>query len=144
MSGASQRPEVGRLATGVALRTAAVVAAAYVVISVAVVAFVAGSLTAQVDDRLASTLDHFSSAPWPVGRLPDRPPGDRPLGPTRAFWGIRPDGEVLTDVEDLPRPVEHHDVTGPTTVTIAGFEQDRGQGEWSQPHRGRGVAGSGQ
>jgi signal transduction histidine kinase len=98
------------------------VAAAYVVISVAVVAFVAGSLTAQVDDRLASTLDHFSSAPWPVGRLPDRPPGDRPLGPTRAFWGIRPDGEVLTDVEDLPLPVEHHDVTGPTTVTIAGFD----------------------
>jgi len=122
VSAATQRPELARLAIGVALRATAIVGTIYLAISIAVVTFVTGSLTAQVDERLAGTLGHFSSAPWPVGRLPDRPPGDRPLAPTRAFWGIGPDGDVLTDVEDLPLPAEYHDVTGPTTVSIRDVE----------------------
>jgi signal transduction histidine kinase len=121
MTMGSSRPEVARLSTGVALRATALVAAAYLVIAVAVVAFVTGSLTAQIDDRLAHSLGHFSVAPWPVNGPPDRPADERPLA-ARAFWGIRPDGRIETDQPDLPLPVEYQTVSGPTTIVINGVE----------------------
>ena len=122
MTAAAARPEVRRLSIRVALNATALVAVVYLVISVAVVAYVTGSLTAQLDDRLAGSLRHFASAPWPVNGPPDRTPGDRPLGQERAFWGIKPDGSVETDQPDLPLPIEYQTVTGPTTIAINGVE----------------------
>jgi signal transduction histidine kinase len=114
--------EVRRHSVRVALAATALVGAACLVVAVTVVAYVTGSLTSQVDQRLAGYLEHFSEAPWPVGGLPERPGGDRPLGPQRAFWGIKPDGQVLSDAEDLPLPVEFQGITDPNTVTINGVE----------------------
>jgi two-component system, OmpR family, sensor histidine kinase CiaH len=116
------RPEVRRLSIRVALAATAVVAAVYLVISVAVVAYVTGSLTAQVDNRLARTLEHVGSdGPPPVDEPMPRPDEEGPFGPTRAMWIIGPNGTVGTDQEvDLPE--EHRDVTEPTTIALDGAE----------------------
>jgi signal transduction histidine kinase len=121
VTASSSRPEVGRLSIGVALRATSLVAAVYLAIAVAVVLFLGASLTAQIDARLARTLEHFSDSPWPVNGPPDRPAGESPLG-ARAFWGIRPDGRVETDVEELPLPDAYKTIAGPATIVINGIE----------------------
>jgi signal transduction histidine kinase len=121
VTAAHRRPEIGRLSARVALNATALVAAVYLVVAVAVVAYVTGSLTTQVDARLMRTLDHFATGDLP-GPGPIRSPDEGPLGPTRAFWLISADGTVITDQPDLPLPIEDVNVTEPTTVSIEGVE----------------------
>jgi signal transduction histidine kinase len=122
MTTGAVRPEVWRLSTRVALKATALVAAAYLIVAVAVVAYATGSLTAQVDARIGGALAHFASGAAPPVGGPQAAPGDKPLGPSRAYWAIAPDGTVVTDQPDLPLPVEYHTVTSPTTIVIDGTE----------------------
>jgi signal transduction histidine kinase len=103
-------------------RATALVAAVYLVVAVAVVAFVTGSLTAQVDQRLATALEHTGGGPPRDGDGPGgRPPGER-FDPVRAMWIVLPDGSVLNDGDDPPLPAEHQGVTAPASVTLDGVD----------------------
>jgi len=121
VTGSAARPEVARLSTRVALTATALVAAVYLVIAVAVVAYVTSSLTSQVDGRLTETLEHVAAEPFPDGGPRPRPPGDRPLGQERAIWTISADGSVATDQPDLVLPAGSRAVTSPTTISIDGL-----------------------
>jgi two-component system, OmpR family, sensor histidine kinase CiaH len=113
--------DVRRLSIRTALGATAAVGVIYLLIAIAVVSFATSQLTGQIDARLASTLQHFSSAPWPVGG-PTPPQGERPLGPVRAFWGLTADGRVVTDQEDLLLPEAFQEVTSPQTIQIDGYD----------------------
>ncbi|HKG56778.1 MAG TPA: HAMP domain-containing sensor histidine kinase [Candidatus Limnocylindrales bacterium] len=115
------RPELRRISTRVAINATLLVAAVYLLVSIAVVAYVTGSLTAQVDHRLTDTAQRFAGGHLPDNdEIPPRP-GDRLLG--RAFWGIGPDGSVVaTDQPTLALPERYRSVTTPTTITIGGSE----------------------
>jgi signal transduction histidine kinase len=112
-------PRLPWLAIRVAMTAAAVVGIAYVVIAAAVVAFATGSLTADLDNRLARELAPVPNLP---GDQPFGPGGqpERPFGPPVLMWRMSPDGAVdkLNTSIDLPAAYQH--VTGPETVTISG------------------------
>ncbi|MFL5679461.1 MAG: sensor histidine kinase [Chloroflexota bacterium] len=116
------RPEIRRISRRVAINATLLVAAAYLLVSVGVVAYVTGSLTSQVDNRLVDTLEHFEQGELPHEGDHVSRPGEGPLGPTRAFWAIGPDGTVITDQPTLTLPPTYRAVTTPTTVNIAGTE----------------------
>lgn len=131
-------PQVKQLARRAALMATAFVAAVYLAISVAIVAWLTLSLTAQVDERLARALAFEARAgsetaptlPRPPAQLPPipegaeladllgEPPPGFPFGRERATWRIDVDGEVVSERSDLELPIEHATVVGPTTVTI--------------------------
>jgi signal transduction histidine kinase len=120
MSGAARQEVRGR-----AIRTALVATLAvgivYLVISVAVVAFVTSSLTDQIDARLLRALEHPESPPPPVDEPFEPPPGDRPYGPRLLVWGITADGTIYkNDLDNPDLPVESQRVSAPTTATIDG------------------------
>ncbi len=120
---AAQGVEVRRTSIRVALAATVLVAAAYTVIALAVVAIVTQNLTAQIDDRLMRSLSHVPQEPFPGGGGFEPPPGDRPFGPTTLVWTIKADGTVVTGLAGIPElPVEYRAVTAPRTVTIDGTE----------------------
>jgi two-component system, OmpR family, sensor histidine kinase CiaH len=121
----AERPQdVRRLSIRVALTAAALVAIAYLAVSVAVVAIVTGNLTKQIDDRLTSYL--AAAAGQPVGppiHGPTGGTGDRQFGPPTLAWRIDPDGSVTyfgpSDyATDLP--ASYRSIASPQTVTVSG------------------------
>jgi signal transduction histidine kinase len=115
----TQTPELRRSSVRVAAAATALVALAYAVIGVAVVAFVTSSLTAQLDARLATALERESDdRPREGGPRAD----ERPLGQERGVWRVTLDGTVTTAEGDLDLPAEDAQVVGPTTVTIGDAE----------------------
>ncbi len=115
-------PLVRHASIRVALTTTVVVAAAYVVIAIAVVALVTRDLTSQVDHRLVSALHD----PHQTGAGPglsdgdyEGPPPDRRF-PTLLAWIIESDGHVFTDPSNPALPAAYEAVTDPTTATIEG------------------------
>ncbi len=111
----------------VALATTAIVAAAYLVICVAVVAIVSSALTRDIDQRLADSLAHIGGEPPPPDHGYDAPPGGPKFGPQLLVWTIHPDGSVSSNTTDAVLPVAYLGTTGPTTVEI-GDAQVRIQG----------------
>ena len=122
-----------------ALSATALVALLYLAVAVAIVGWLTLSLTAQVDERLQTTLA-FETRPRPVAGEPpaadpdrqpppgqqevlpldqqDRPPPDFPFGRERVTWRVDADGVVVTEHADLELPAGLVGVTEPTTVEI--------------------------
>lgn len=112
----------------VALATTAIVAVAYLVIGIAVVAIVSAGLTREIDLRLAATLDSLVRQPPPPDHGYGPPHGDRPdHGPTLLVWTVRSDGTVAASETGADLPAGYREVSQPTTVAI-GDDQVRIQG----------------
>jgi two-component system sensor histidine kinase CiaH len=118
----TSRPEVRRLSIRVAINATLLVAAAYLLVAAGVMAYVSGSLTAQVDSRLTDTLAHVRQGELPHQGEHVSRPGEGPLGPQRAFWAIGPNGTVISDQPTLVLPIQYRAVTAPTTINISGSE----------------------
>ena len=116
-------PAVRRQSIRVALAATGVVALVYVVIGVAVIAYVTRDLTDQIDQRLTAS---FNRLP-PDGRPPDSPfdPGgdpSRPFGAPLLVWTVEGDGSVLAIASTPDLPADLASVSGPVTATIAGTQ----------------------
>jgi signal transduction histidine kinase len=139
----TSNPQVGRLSRRVALSATGLVAALYLAVAAAILAWLTVSLTAQVDERLQRALafeaflsDAGDELPDGAGRLP--PPGQReleglpldqpgtppglPFGRERVTWRIDADGEVSNERADLELPARYVAATGPLTIEIDGTQ----------------------
>jgi two-component system, OmpR family, sensor histidine kinase CiaH len=120
-------PSVRVLSVRVALAATAIVGVAYLVIAVAVAAFITNSLTAQVDANLSGALNRASSGapirPPGDGGSPDGPGPDRPFGAPTLMWIVASDGTVTAvgaDTSGVTLPAGAQAATDPRTVTISG------------------------
>jgi len=121
MIGAPGR-DVRRRSIRVALTATALVAIAYLVVSVAVVAIVTNNLTAQIDAHLIDALAHVPQGQQPGGGR-EPPPGDRPGVLPTLVWTVRSDGTVIKNESDNPDlPADLQAVSGPRTATIDGVD----------------------
>ena len=116
-------PAVRRQSIRVALAATGVVAIVYLMIGVAVFAYVTRDLTDQIDQRLVAS---FGRLP-PDGREPDSPfdPGgdpDRPFGAPLLVWTVETNGSVLAVASTPGLPADLTAVTGPVTATIDGTQ----------------------
>ena len=103
----------------VALSAAVVVGVAYLLVAAAVVLIVTRSLTAQVDDHLAQTLDRLSHEPPPAQSTGfGAPPPEHPFGPPVIVWTVYPDGQVISNTANATLPAAYRDVSTPTTITV--------------------------
>lgn len=116
-----EAPGLRQRSIRVAAGATAFVAVAYLVIGVIVVAYVTGSLTSQLDHRLAMSLVRIGDDRPRQGGGP-RDDDDRPLGPQRAYWWIAADGTVIAEQETLALPAAYHGVSDARTITIDGQE----------------------
>jgi two-component system, OmpR family, sensor histidine kinase CiaH len=122
---AERTHDVRRQSIRVALAATGLVALAYLIVAVAVVALVTRNLTQQVDDRLSDGLSHVNG-PIPGGGHYDPPPPSRPgqaYGPRLLVWTIDEDGTVFTPDSsnpELPASLQH--VTGPQDAEIGGAD----------------------
>ena len=114
--------DIRRQSIRVALATTAVVALAYLLVSVAIVAYVSRSLTDQVDGRLRDTLLHVAAAPPPPGQPVVVPRVEQALGPGLAIWLVGPAGVPAVGDQALELPTPFRTVTEPTTAVIDGTE----------------------
>jgi len=118
---------VGGGARRVALATAGIVAAVYLVIAVAVLTIVSHSLTAGIDDNLAQSLKVMQanrSGP-PGSGFGGRPPGEAPFGAPVLWWAYHPDGNYdnsSTDAQNIKLPVSYSSITDPQTLTVSGAD----------------------
>ncbi len=112
--------EVRTSSIRVALATTAIVATAYLIVCVAVLAIVTSGLTREIDRRLVESLDRIAQGPPPggPGHGYDAPPGGPKFGPTLLVWTVRPDGTVDTNTTDADLPEQYRAVAGPTTATL--------------------------
>jgi len=108
----------------VALTATTIVAVAYLVTSVAVLAIVSSGLTRDIDRRLADSLQQFPREAPPPGHGYDAPPGGPKHDAPLLVWTISPDGTVMSNTTDAQLPVAYQATSTPTTVTI-GDEQIR-------------------
>ena len=106
----------------VALVTTAIVAAAYLVVCIAVLAIVTGGLTREIDRRLDEALDQISHGPPPAGPGYDAPHGGPRFGPTLLVWTVLPDGSIISNTTDAALPGDHPTNAGPSTVSIGDAE----------------------
>jgi len=118
---------VGGGARRVALATAGIVAAVYLVIAVAVLTIVSHSLTAGIDDNLAQSLKVMQanrSGP-PGSGFGGRPPGEAPFGAPVLWWAYHPDGNYdnsSTDAQNIKLPVSYSSISDPQTLTVSGAD----------------------
>jgi signal transduction histidine kinase len=108
----------------VALAATALVAMAYFVVALAVVAIFTRTQTQQIDDRLAASLQHEAHEPRLGGGGPyGAPPTDKPGNQPFLSWTIV-SGTVATPDggNSLSLPATYFDVSGPETVTIDGID----------------------
>jgi signal transduction histidine kinase len=115
----------------VALATTAIVADAYLVTGVAVVAIVNGGLTREIDLRLAASLDSLAHEPPPSDHGYGPPRGGPRYGSTLVVWTVRSDGTVAASETGADLPAGYSEVSSPTTVTI-GEDEFRIQGARTQ------------
>jgi signal transduction histidine kinase len=121
---AARPHDVQRASIRVALAATALVAVAYFVVALAVVAIFTGTQTQQIDDRLASSLQHEAHEPRPGGggpypALPTDKPGNQPFLSWTVYSATvaTPDGG-----NSLALPAAYFDVADPETVTIDGID----------------------
>jgi two-component system, OmpR family, sensor histidine kinase CiaH len=119
---ASPAHDVRRVSIRVALSATGLVAIAYFVVAVAVVAIVSQNLTAQVDARLDQAMhDPFGPVPGSGHFEPGgpHPPGGLPV----LYWAITPDGTVVPSAPTNPDlPAQYQAVGDPVTATIGGVD----------------------
>ena len=119
---ASRPQELRRASIRVALAATGLVAIAYLLVALAVVAIVTQDLTGQVDRRLADSLSHVPRQPFPSGGQFEPPPGNRPFGPVLLSWTVKADGTVIASDATPALPAAYAAATVPETVTIDGTE----------------------
>jgi two-component system, OmpR family, sensor histidine kinase CiaH len=119
---AGRAHDVRRRSIRVAATATALVAVAYLLVSVAVVAIVTRNLTAQIDGRLVDTLRHVPHERFPGGGHFESPPPDRPFGPVLLVWTVKADGTVVTAATNPALPTALRHVADPTTAVIDGTE----------------------
>jgi two-component system sensor histidine kinase CiaH len=112
--------DLRRTSIRVALAATGLVAVAYLIVAVAVVAIVTRNLTAQIDGRLSDSLNHPPPGPGP-GHY-EAPQPERLGGPTFVLWSVTDDGGVSTLDTNPGLPEEYRHVAGPVTATINGSE----------------------
>ena len=119
-------PAVRRQSIRVALAATGVVAVAYIVVALAVVAFATRDLTAQIDQRLVQSFTRLPpSGTGPGGGGGPLDPGHdpgRPFGAPFLAWTVAPDGTVSAAASAPGLPTELVHVTGPQTATIDGTQ----------------------
>jgi signal transduction histidine kinase len=118
---AARAADLRRNSIRVALVATGLVALAYMVVAVAVVAIVTRNLTAQIDGRLSDSLSH-PPGPGPGPGQYEAPKPDRLGGPTFVLWTVTDDGVVSSQDANPALPDEYRHVTGPVTATINGSE----------------------
>ena len=119
---ASRPQELRRTSIRVALAATGLVAVAYLLVAIAVVAIVTQDLTSQVDGRLADSLSHVPGQPFPGSGRFEPPPGNRPFGPVLLSWTVKADGTVIAGNTTPALPAAYAAATVPQTVTIEGTE----------------------
>ena len=119
---ASRPQELRRTSIRVALAATGLVAVAYLLVAIAVVAIVTQDLTSQVDGRLADSLSHVPGQPFPGSGRFEPPPGNRPFGPVLLSWTVKADGTVIAGDTTPALPAAYAAATVPQTVTIEGTE----------------------
>ena len=119
---ASRPQELRRTSIRVALAATGLVAVAYLLVAIAVVAIVTKDLTSQVDGRLADSLSHVPGQPFPGSGRFEPPPGNRPFGPVLLSWTVKADGTVIAGDTTPALPAAYAAATVPQTVTIEGTE----------------------
>jgi signal transduction histidine kinase len=115
-------PSVRRTSIRVALAATAVVALAYLAVSVAVVLIVQRSLTDQVDQRIAGSFPRLDHDAHGGGGPYDAPPPDRFGGAPVIVWAIETDGTVRTAPSNPALPADLASVHDPVTATVGGYE----------------------
>jgi signal transduction histidine kinase len=118
----SRPQELRRASIRVALAATGLVAVAYLLVALAVVAIVTQDLTGQIDRRLADSLSHVPRQPFPSGGQFEPPPGNRPFGPILLSWTVKGDGTVIASATTPALPAAYAAATVPQTVTIDGTE----------------------
>jgi two-component system, OmpR family, sensor histidine kinase CiaH len=122
---AERTHDVRRLSIRVALTATGLVAIAYLIVSLAVVALVTRNLTQQIDDRLNDGLSHVNG-PIQSGGHYEPPPPSRPgqvYGPRLLVWTIDETGSVFTQDPSNPAlPLSLQRVTGPQDAQIGGAD----------------------
>ena len=117
--------DVRRVSIRVALAATGLVAVAYFIVAVAVVAIVTGNLTGQIDQRLSQAIAHVPDQHFPGGGHFEAPPPDRPAdqyGPQLLSWTVHGDGTVFGATTIPTLPPAYYRVSGPETVTINGVD----------------------
>src|SRR5439155_25784311 len=116
--------DVRRNSIRVALAASAVVAVAYLVVAVAVAAIFTSNQTSQIDNRLATSLEHpHFPVGGPGGDGFGPPDPDRPGGLPVFAWVVLQDGSVRKDYSNtFDLPDAYKNVTSPTTAPIDGQE----------------------
>jgi signal transduction histidine kinase len=108
----------------VAAISTGIVAAVYAVVAMVVVIFVTNNLTAQVDERLATSLAHYERhlpSGSTSGAVADA--GEGGLSSPALVWLVFPSGSQFTSVaDDTPLPSGYASVTDPTTNEIRGVD----------------------
>jgi signal transduction histidine kinase len=119
---AAALPSARTTSIRVALAATAVVALAYLAVSIAVVIIVQRNLTDQIDQRITASFGRLShDIPDGDGRY-EAPPPDRFGGQPVVLWQVEEDGTVETLASNPDLPPEYRAVTTPTTATIGGTE----------------------
>jgi len=119
---AGRPQELRRASIRVALAATGLVAVAYLLVALAVVAIVTQDLTSQIDQRLAESLSHVPGQQFPGGGQFEPPPGGRPFGPVLLSWTVKADRTVIASGTTPALPAAYTAVTAPQTVTIDGTE----------------------
>ncbi len=115
--------EVHRQSIRVALAATLIVAVAYFLVSVAVVAIVDRNLTAQVDAQLVDGLQRSLNQPFPGGGGHFEPPdSSRPGGLPFLAWTVQPNGTVFAPASNPSLPPAYQGATSPQTATIGGID----------------------
>ena len=115
--------DLRRLSINVALRATALVAVAYLVVAVAVLAIFTQNQVAQIDQRLSMSLDHPhfpGDEGGPIGPPDSAGPGGLPV----LSWFVLPDGTVAKDTRndfDLPDALRSVSTAQDVTIDGTGF-----------------------
>jgi two-component system, OmpR family, sensor histidine kinase CiaH len=119
---ATPAQDVRRTSIRVALAATAVVALAYLVVALAVVAIFTRSQTSQIDSRLQMSLEH-PHLPQDGGGPAGPPDSDHPGGLPVLAWLVLPDGTVQKDTYNpFDLPAAYRTASNPQDATIAGTD----------------------
>jgi signal transduction histidine kinase len=119
---AAALPTARRTSIRVAIAATAVVAVAYLAVSIAVVMIVQRNLTDQVDQRITSSFVRIPHERPHGGGPYEAPPSEQLGGAPLFLWEVHSDGQVETTTSDAILPAAYATVSQPTTATIGGVD----------------------